>query len=141
MAITAGITNSFRQEVLQGLHLAGNTYKIALYTDAATIGPTSTVYTTDGEVVGDGYTAAGQDLVGFTAGVSGAVAWIDFTTDPSWPASTITARGAMIYNSSVGNRAVLVIDFGGDITSTAGMFTVTFPVPASTTALIRLSGG
>lgn len=137
MAITAAICTSYKSEVLAGTHTSAHTYKIALYTSAATLDATTTAYTATGEASGTGYTAGGQALTGFTIGSSGTTAWIDFTTDPSWATATITARGALIYNSSASNKAVCVLDFGSDISSTGGTFAVTFPAPAAGTALIR----
>ena len=139
MAITAAICNSFKQEILQGEHLAANTYKIALFTSAATLSKATTVYSATNESSGTGYTAGGKDLVGFTVSIDTDTAILDFTTDPTWPTSTITARGALIYNSSVANQAVAVLDFGSDITSTADTFTVTFPAAAAATGLIRVA--
>ena len=140
MAITAAICTSFKQEVLGGEHLAANTYKIALYTSAATLDATTTAYSATNEVAnGNGYTTGGATLSGFTRGNSGTTAWIDFTSDPAWTTSTITARGALIYNSSVSNKAVCVLDFGADKTSTNGTFTVVFPTADASNALIRLA--
>ena len=82
--------------------------------------------------------AGGQTLSGFSVTTSGTTAILDFTTDPSWANATITARGALIYNSSKANKAVYVLDFGSDISSTNGAFTVTFPTPDATNGLIRL---
>lgn len=139
MAITAAMCNSFKQEILQGTHASADTYKIALYTSAATLDATTTAYSATNEVSGTGYTAGGATLSGFTVGGSGSTAWIDFTTDPSWPTATITARGAVIYNSSKSNKAVAVLDFGSDITSTAATFTVTFPTADASNALLRIA--
>ena len=139
MAITAAFCNSYKQEIMQGTHSSADTYKIALYTSAATLDATTTAYSATNEVSGTGYTAGGQPLSGFTVGGSGSTAWLDFTTDPSWPSATITARGALIYNSSKSNKAVAVLDFGSDVSSTASAFSVTFPAPAAGTALVRIS--
>jgi len=137
MAITAAVCNSYKQEKFSGTHSSADTYKIALYTSTATLDATTTAYSATNEVSGTGYTAGGATLSGFTTGGSGSTAWLDFTTDPTWPSSTITARGALIYNSSKSNKAVAVLDFGADITSTAATFTVTFPAAAAGTALVR----
>lgn len=140
MAITAALCTSYKQEVLAGTHLSSNTYKIALFTSAATLSAATTAYAATNEVAnGNGYTTGGATLSGFTTGSSGTTAWIDFSTDPTWTTATITARGALIYNSSVSNKAVCVLDFGADITSTAGTFTVTFPAADASNALIRLA--
>ena len=124
MAITQAIPTSFKAEVLQGIHDAADTYKIALYTSAATLGAATTDYTTTNEVVGIGYTAGGVTLSGFNVTTSGTTAILDFTTDPSWANATITARGALVYNASKSNKAVAIYDFGSDIASTNGDFTV-----------------
>ena len=138
MAITQSIPTSFKSEVLQGVHLSTDTYKIALYTSSATMDATTTVYSATNEVVGAGYTAGGVTLSGYSVSTSGTTAILDWTTDPSWASATITARGALIYNSTKSNKAVYVIDFGSDKTSTAGTFTVTLPTPDSTNGLIRI---
>ena len=140
MAITAAICNSYKQEILSGTHLSSNTYKIALDTSTATLDATTTAYSATNEVAnGNGYTTGGATLAGFTTGATGGTVWLDFSTDPTWPTSTITARGALIYNSSVSNKAVCVLDFGSDIVSTNGTFTVQFPTADSTNALIRIT--
>jgi hypothetical protein len=139
MAITAAICNSFKQEILQGVHEAADTYKIALYTSAATLNKDTTAYSATNEASGAGYTAGGADLAGFSVTIDGDTAILDWTTNPSWADATITARGALIYNSTQGNKAVAVLDFGGDITSTSAPFTVTLPAPAAATGLIRIA--
>jgi hypothetical protein len=139
MAITAAICNSYKQEALQGVHGSGDTYKIALYTDAATLSKSTTAYTASGEVAnGNGYTTGGKDLAGFSVTLDGDTAILDWTTDPVWAApSSFTARGALIYNASQSNKAVCVLDFGENVTCTNGTFTVTFPAPAASTGLLR----
>jgi hypothetical protein len=138
MAITTGICYSYLQEILQGIHSSTDTYKIALYTSSASIGPSTTAYTTTGEASGSGYTAGGATLSGFNVTTDSGVAILDFTTDPSWSNSTITARGCLIYNATKANRAVAVYDFGSDVSSTNGTFQVVFPAPAATTGLVRI---
>lgn len=138
MAIVQNITTSYKAEILQGIHDTADTYKIALYTNAAILGASTTSYTATNEVVGIGYTAGGVTLSGFNVTTSGTTAILDFTTDPFWENATITARGALIYNSSKSNKAVYVLDFGSDITSTNGTFAVTLPAPDATNGLIRL---
>ena len=138
MALTAGICNSWKQEIIGGTHASADVYKIALYPNTATYGPTTTAYSATGEVTGTGYTAGGATLAGFSVSGTGATARLDFTS-PSWATSTITARGAVIYNSSKANRAVAVLDFGADITSTAGTFTVNMPAVGDATSLIRIA--
>ena len=140
MAITNALCTSFKLEVLGGEHLAANVYKIALYTSAASLDAATTAYSVTNEVPATGgYTAGGITLVGYTRSSSGTTAWLDWTTDPSWAAATITARGALIYNSSVSNKAIAVLDFVTDIVSTGGTFTVTLPVANATTGLIRIA--
>ena len=136
MAITTAVCNSYKQEILEGVHASTDTYKIALFTDAATLGAATTAYASTNEVSGTGYTAGGVTLTGFTSGLSSGTAYITFS-DASWANATITARGCLIYNSSKSNKAVAAFDFGGDITSTNGTFTVDLPV-AGASALIRI---
>ena len=138
MAITQAIPTSFKAEILQGIHDSADTYKMALYTNAATLGASTTAYATTNEVVGIGYTAGGATLSGFNVTTSGTTAILDFTTDPFWENATITARGALIYNSSKSNKAIYVLDFGSDITSTNGTFAITLPTPDEANGLIRL---
>lgn len=136
MAITTAICNSYKQEILEGVHASGDTYKIALFTSSATLGADTTGYATTNEISGTGYTAGGINLANFASGLSGSTAYITFD-DASWTNATITARGALIYNSSKSNKAVAVFDFGEDVTSTSGTFTVDLPV-AGANALIRI---
>jgi len=136
MAITTAICNSYKQEILEGVHASGDTYKIALFTDAATLGASTTAYAATNEVEGAGYAAGGIALTGFTAGLSGTTGYVTFA-DASWSNATITARGCLIYNSSKTNKAVAAFDFGGNITSTSGTFTVDLPT-AGADALIRI---
>lgn len=139
MPITTEVCNSFKKEVLEGVHEAADVYKIALYTSAATLNKSTTVYSATNEVSGTGYVAGGATLAGYTTALSGDVAYIDWTTDPSWPASSITARGALIYNSSQADKAVAVYDFGAEYTSTNGTFTIVLPAPGAATAVVRLT--
>lgn len=141
MAITAGICNSFKQEILQGTHVNTDTYKIALYPSTATLAPsTTTVYSATGEVAnGNGYATGGQTLSGFTVSLDTNTAVLDFTTDPSWPSASFTARGALIYNATKANKAVAILDFGADITATNGTFTVTLPAATAAAGLIRIA--
>lgn len=142
MAISQAMCTSFKQELMQALHnfntTGGNAFKIALYTSSATLSAGTTAYTTSGEVVGTGYTAGGLTLTNVTPTTSGTTGYTDFG-DALWAASTITARGALIYNSTSSNRAVVVLDFGADKTSTAGDFTVVFPAFNATDAIIRIA--
>ena len=156
MAITQAICTSFKQEILQGIHNltigsrggtttttgTGNTFKLALYTSSATLGASTTAFTTTNEVSGTGYSSGGGTLTNVTPTTSGTTALTDFA-DLTFSSSSITARGAMIYNSSTtagsANRAVLILDFGGDKTSTAGDFTIQFPTADSSNAIIRIA--
>jgi len=142
MAITTALATSFKQELMQGLHnftlSTGNTFKIALYTSSATMGATTSAYTTTNEVTGTGYTAGGNTLTNVTPTTSGTTAFTDFA-DSSWSSSTITARGCMIYNSTNSNRTVGVWDFGADQVSSSGTFTIVFPTPDATNAIVRLA--
>ena len=115
MSITAGVCNSFRSELAQGIHnLASDTIKVALYTSAASLDPTATVYTSSHEVSGTGYTAGGVSVGHGT--VSGTGGTITVTlADPTWTSGSFTARGALVYNSSKSNRAIAVFDFGQDL--------------------------
>ncbi len=139
MAITAAVCDSYTQELFSGTHTSADTYKIALYTSSATLSSATTVYSSTNEVSGTGYTAGGTALSGFSTSIDTGVAILDFTTDPSWTSATITARGALIYNSSKTNKAVAVLDFGSDISSTNGTFTVQFPAATAAAGLIRIS--
>ena len=139
MAIAQAMCSSFKQQILLGEHdMDTDTFKIALYTSAATLGPATTVYSTSDEVVGAGYTAGGNTLTGATVSLSGTTAFVDFS-DSSWATATITARGALIYNSSKANKAVAVLDFGSDKISTGGTFTVQFPVNDASSAIVRIA--
>jgi hypothetical protein len=131
--------SSFKQQILLGEHdLDTDVIKIALYTSAATLSAATTAYTTSDEVVGTGYTAGGNTLTGATVSLSGTTAYVDFS-DTTWTTATITARGALIYNSSKSNKAIAVLDFGADKTSTAGSFTVQFPANDSSSAIVRIA--
>ena len=148
MTIAQTATTSFKVELLQAIHSFGptspDTFKVALYTAAANVGPTTTVYTTSGEVVGTGYTAGGNTLVISTSPTSGnnqssvPTAFISFS-NTSWPNSTFTARGALIYNSTEGNKSVAVLDFGADKTVSNDTFQIIFPTPDATSAIVRIS--
>jgi len=142
MTIAQGATNTFKVGLLDGtFDLAAGSFKIALYTGAASIGPDTTAYTTDGEVVASGYTAGGQALtisqvptIGNQTG--NATAYLSFS-NVTWT-SALTARGALIYQVGSGNPSVCVLDFGADKTSTT-TFTVQFPAVSNTSAIIRIS--
>jgi hypothetical protein len=137
MAITTAICNSYKQEILEGVHSSTDTYKIALFTSSATLGAGTTAYSSSNEVSGTGYDAGGKTLTGYVSGLSTSTAYITFS-DPSWADSTITARGCLIYNSSKTNKAVACFDFGSDVVSVSGTFTIDLPA-AGATALIRIA--
>ena len=137
MAINQTQCTSFKLEILQAVHnFSTDAFKIALYTSAATLGASTTVYTSTGEAVGTGYVAGVTALPGVSVLRSGTTAYVDFA-DASWTAS-ITARGALIYNSSKSNKAVAVLDFGADKTST-NTFNVQMPPNTATDAIIRIA--
>lgn len=139
MAITSALCTSYKLQLLSGTHLSSDTYKVALYTSSAVMDASTTAYSATNEVSGTGYSAGGATLSGFTTSSSGTTAWLDWTSDPAWASSTITARGCLIYNSTQSNKAVAVIDFGADKTDTNGTFTVVLPTADASNALIRLT--
>lgn len=144
MAFTGNfLCTSFKVELLEGVHdftnATGDTFKIALYTSSATLDASTTAYTVTNEVSGTGYSAGGEALTNVSPTSSGTTAFIDFD-DVTWSSATITARGALIYNSTAaGNPAVAVLDFGADKTSTAGDFTVIFPAADASNAIVRIA--
>lgn len=137
MAITTAICNSYKQEILEGVHSSTDTYKIALYTSSATLSASTTAYSSTNEVSGTGYDAGGKTLTGYVSGLATGTAYITFD-DPSWTSSTITARGCLIYNSSKSNKAVACFDFGSDVISVSGTFTIDLPASGAS-ALIRIA--
>lgn len=141
MAITQAMATSFKVQLLNGQHnFSADTFKLALYTSSATLNENSTAYTTSNEVPSTGnYAAGGNTLtVSVTPTNSGNVAYISFA-NTSWANATITANGALIYNSNLSNAAVCVLAFGGDKTSTNGTFAVNFPTADASNAIIRLT--
>ena len=140
MAITQAVCNSFKQELLQGLHdLDGHTLKLALYTSSATLGPTTTAFSTTNESSGTNYTSGGATISNVAVSLSGTVAFVDFD-DVTFSSATISdAAGALIYNSSASNRAIAVLDFGGTKSVSGSTLTVSLPSASATTALIRIS--
>jgi len=141
MAITSAIATSFKQEILVEGHNLTNgadSIKLALYTSSATMGAATTAYSTAQEVSGTNYSAGGSALTNVTPSTSGTTAVCDFA-DLTFGTATVTARGCLLYNSTNSNKALCAIDFGGDKTSTAGDFTVVFPSPTATGAIIRLA--
>lgn len=157
MAITQAMATSFKAELMLGAHdfrvTGGDTFKIALYTSSATIDANTTAYTATNEVTGTNYSAGGNTLANLGVVTSNnttstGTGFTDFT-DTTWANSTITARGALIYNTTpsansnanttLTNAAVAALDFGSDKTSTAGDFTIIFPTATNTTAIIRIA--
>ena len=148
MSILQTATTSFKVELLQAVHNFGptspNTFKIALYTANADINANTTIYTTSDEVVGTGYTAGGNTLVISTSPTSGnnsssvPTAYISFTNS-SWTNATFTARAALIYNVTQGNKSVAVLDFGTDKTVSNDTFQIIFPTPDANSAIVRIS--
>ena len=156
MAISQAVCTSFKQELLQGIHNftngsgggtttstgSGNTFKLALYTSSASLGAATTAFTTSNEASGTGHSSGGSALTNVTPSTSSTTALTDFA-DLTFSSSTITARGAMIYNSSntagSANRAVLILDFGADKSSSTGDFTIQFPTADASNAIIRIA--
>ncbi len=143
MAITQAMCTSFKQALLDGeMDFSSDTaqsYKIALYTSSASLDATTTAYTTSNEVTGTNYVAGGNTLSISTNPTStGTTAFLSFATT-TWSTATITARGALIYQAGGSTPAVAVLDFGGDKTSTAGDFQITFPTADATNAIIRIA--
>lgn len=139
MAITQAMCTSFKTELLGGVHdIDTDVIKIALYTSTATLGAATTAYSSTNEASGTGYTAGGNTLTNATISSDGTTAIVDFD-NTTWVSSTITARGALIYNSSKANRAIAVLDFGSDKTSTDGDFTIQFPVADASNAILRIA--
>jgi hypothetical protein len=143
MAITQAMCTSFKVALLDGeMDFSSNTaqsYKIALYTSSASLDAATAAYTTSNEVSGTGYSAGGNTLSISTNPTStGTTAFLSFATT-TWSTATITARGALIYQAGGSTPAVAVLDFGGDKTSTAGDFQITFPTADATNAIIRIA--
>jgi len=147
MAITQAMCTSFKDQLLEAVHdfraSGGDTFKIALYSSAATLDATTTAYTTTDEVAASGtYVAGGGALTNVSPTTSGTTAFTDFA-DISFTSATINARGALIYNTTpthtYTNPSVAVLDFGGDKISTNGTFTIQFPTPDASNAIIRIS--
>jgi len=142
MAITQSMATSFKKELLEGKHnflaSGGNSFKLALYTSSATMGAATTAFTTTNQASGTNYTSGGNALTNVNPASSGTTAFTDFA-DLTFGTATITARGCMIYNDTNADRNVAVFDFGGDKTSTAGSFTITFPTADASNAIIRIA--
>lgn len=138
--ITAGLTNSFKEELLLGVHdFDTDVIKIALYTADAVLGPETLAYTSLGEVSGIGYTATGLVLTGVSVTRTNNVSYVSFSNNPTWTAATFTTRGALIYNSSKSNKSVGVLNFGLDQTMLSQQFQIQFPPDNADNALIRIS--
>ena len=143
MAITQAMCTSFKKELLEAKHnfllSGGNTFLIALYTSSASLDASTAAYTTSNEVSGTGYTAKGNTLTRIDPSTSGTTALTDFS-DTTWTSSTISARGAMIFNDSAsGDPSVLILDFGSDKSSSSGDFTIAFPAADASNAIIRIA--
>ena len=143
MAITQAMCTSFKKELLEGKHnfmlSGGDTFKIALYTSSASLAASTTAYTTSNEVSGTNYSAKGNTLTNVDPSSSGTTALTDFA-DTTWSSSTITARGAMIFNEDTsGDTSVLILSFGADKSSSSGDFTITFPTADASDAIIRIA--
>ena len=147
MAISQAMCTSFKKELLEAKHnfllSGGNDFKLALYTSSATMSAATTAYTTSNEVTGTNYTAGGGTLTRVDPSVSGSTALTDFA-DLTFSSATVTARGALIYNTTTGSGSgttdtVVVLDFGSDKTSTAGDFTIQFPTADASNAIIRIA--
>jgi|TARA_Y100000015_G_C2339496_1_gene65220 hypothetical protein len=143
MAITQAVCNSFKKEILEGVHdleNGGDVFKLALYKSTATINAATTAYTATGEVSASGqYAAKGGTLASQqTSLAASGVAIVDFA-DLSFTGVTLTARGALIYNSTEANKAVCALDFGADKTATSGTFTIQFPNFTSSAAILRIA--
>ena len=143
MAITSAVCTSFKVELLKGVHnfsaSGGNTFKIALYTSSASLGASTTAYSTSNEISGTGYTAAGATLTSVDPVADSTTAVCDFA-DVSYTSASFTANGCLIYNDSAsGDPACVVVAFGGDKTVTSGTFTIQFPTADATNAIIRIA--
>jgi hypothetical protein len=153
MAISQAMATSFKVQILEGVHNFGTApvratgtadkFRLALFTSSATLSAATTAYTT---TLSDEVSSSGTNYPqgGLTLTISQAptftstTAWLDFD-DLTFPSATLTANGALIYNETQGNKAVAVLAFGGDKTSTAGNFTIQFPAATSTTAILRIA--
>lgn len=138
MAITQAMCTSFKAEILDEQHdLAADTLKIALYTSSASLDASTTAYTTSNEISGTGYSAGGETLTSTTVSTTGTTAFFD-ADDPTWTSASFTARGALIYNSTNGDKAIAVLNFGGDFTVSSGTFRIVFPA-AGANAIITIA--
>ena len=143
MAITTAMCTTFKKEILEAVHnfknSGGSTFNLALYTSSASLGASTTAYTTSNETSGTGYTAKGAALTRIDPSNDGTTAFTDFS-DLTFSSSTFTARGALIFNDSAsGDPAVCALDFGSDKTSNSGDFTIQFPAADASNAIIRIA--
>ena len=145
MSISSAICNSFKQEILVGTHnftaSSGNAFKIALYTSSASMGASTTAYSSSNEISnssGSAYSAGGKAITSVTPVLDGSTAVCDFA-DVSWTSASFTANGCLIYNDTQSDKAVCVVAFGGDKTVSSGTFTIQFPAAAASTAIVRIA--
>ena len=145
MAISSAVCNSFKQEILVGTHnftaSSGNSFKLAMYTSSASLGASTTAYSTSNEISntsGSAYTAGGAALTSVTPVLDGSTAVCDFA-DISFTSASFTANGCLIYNDTQSDKAVCVVAFGGDKTVSSGTFTIQFPAAAASTAIVRIA--
>ena len=145
MAIASAICNSFKQEILVGTHnftaSSGNAFKLALYTSSASMGASTTAYSSSNEISntsGSSYSAGGSTITSVTPVLDGSTAVCDFA-DVSWTSASFTANGCLIYNDTQSDKAVCVVAFGGDKTVSSGTFTIQFPAAAASTAIVRIA--
>lgn len=137
MAISQAMCTSFKAEILDEQHdLIADTLKIALYTSSASLGAGTTSYSTTNEISGTGYTPGGETLTSKVVTTSGTTAYFD-CANPTWTSASFTANGALIYNSTNGDKAIAVLAFGGDFTVAGGTFEIVLPAPGAT-AIIRI---
>lgn len=136
--ITAGLTNSFKEQLMLGQHdLEADVLKIALYSSMAVLGPATTAYTTLGEISGTGYVTGGEVLLNVSVNLGNGVAYASFD-NPTWIATTFTTRGALIYNFTKSNKSIAVLNFGTDQTTLSQNFQIQLPTNNPETALIRI---
>jgi anaerobic selenocysteine-containing dehydrogenase len=141
--MTQAMCTSFKKELFTATHnfaaAGGHTFKMALFTSSVTLDAATTTYSATNEASGTNYTAGGVILTNVDPSISGTTAMVTFASNPTWSAATFTASQALIYNTSSGDKAVAVLDFGATQTVTSGDFVVTLPAVTSTTALLRLT--
>ena len=145
MTISSAICSSFKQEILVGTHnftaSSGNTFKLALFQSDASLGASTTAYSTSEEITnssGSAYSAGGKAITSVTPALDGTTACCDFA-DVSWTSASFTANGCLIYNDTQSDKAVCVVAFGGDKTVSSGTFTIQFPAAAASTAIVRIA--